>query len=119
MPIKLFILNNNGYSSIKQTQNNFFEGRQTASGKESGVSFPDFIKVAQAFDLPAVRISNQDNLKDAIDSDNNDTTDGFYFTNNTGIGEDPSISPLITVPVAAPLTLRYGIVSHEIPFSDR
>jgi len=67
LPIKLFILNNDGYISIKQTQNNFFEGRQTASGKESGVSFPDFIKVAQAFDLPAVRISNQDNLKDAIE----------------------------------------------------
>ena len=66
LPIKLFILNNDGYISIKQTQNNFFNGRQTASGKESGVSFPDFIKVAQAFDLPAVRITNQDNLKDEI-----------------------------------------------------
>ena len=67
LPIKLFILNNNGYSSIKQTQNNFFNGHMIASDKNSGVSFPDFIKVAEAFDLPAVRISNQDNLKDDIE----------------------------------------------------
>ena len=66
LPIKLFILNNDGYISIKQTQNNFFNGRQIASGKESGVSFPDFIKVAQAFDLSALRITNQDNLKEEI-----------------------------------------------------
>ena len=66
LPIKLFILNNDGYISIKQTQNNFFNRRQIASGKESGVSFPDFIKVAQAFDIPAVRITNQDNLKEEI-----------------------------------------------------
>ena len=67
LPIKLFILNNNGYISIKQTQNNFFNGLMVASDKGSGVSFPDFIKVAQAFDLPAIRISNQDNLKDEIE----------------------------------------------------
>jgi len=66
LPIKLFILNNDGYISIKQTQNNFFEGRLTASDKESGVSFPDFLKVAQAFDLPAVKITNQDNLEEQI-----------------------------------------------------
>lgn len=66
LPIKLFILNNNGYISIKQTQNNFFNGRMVASGIDSGVSFPDFIKVAEAFGLPAVRIFNQDSLKEEI-----------------------------------------------------
>jgi len=66
LPIKLFILNNNGYISIKQTQNNFFNGNMVASGADSGVSFPDFIKVAEAFDLPAVRIFNQDNLEEQI-----------------------------------------------------
>ena len=66
LPIKLFILNNNGYISIKQTQNNFFSGNIVASDKSSGVSFPDFIRVAEAFNLPAMRISNQDNLEDDI-----------------------------------------------------
>lgn len=66
LPIKLFILNNDGYISIKQTQNNFFNGNLIASGKDSGVSFPDFIKVAESFGLPAVKIVNQDNLKENI-----------------------------------------------------
>jgi len=66
LPIKLFILNNSGYSSIKQTQKNFFEGRLTASNAESGVSFPDFIKVAEAFGIFATKISNQNNLEEDI-----------------------------------------------------
>ena len=67
LPIKLFILNNNGYISIKQTQNNFFNGRMVASGKESGVSFPDFIKIAEAFSLPTAKISGQNNLIEEIE----------------------------------------------------
>ena len=66
LPIKLFVFNNDGYISIKQTQNNFFEGKQVASGRDTGVSFPDFIKVAQAFDLPTVKIINHDNLAEQI-----------------------------------------------------
>lgn len=66
LPIKVFILNNDGYISIKQTQNNFFNGNMVASGRESGVSFPDFMKVAEAFGLRAVKIVNQDNLKEDI-----------------------------------------------------
>ena len=67
LPIKLFILNNNGYISIKQTQNNFFNGRMVASGKESGVSFPDFIKIAEAFSLPTAKINGQNNLIEEIE----------------------------------------------------
>ncbi len=66
LPIKIFILNNNGYISIKQTQNNFFNGNLVASDKNSGVSFPDFIKVAEAFNIPAVKILNQANLEEDI-----------------------------------------------------
>jgi acetolactate synthase-1/2/3 large subunit len=35
LPIKLFVLNNDGYISIQQTQNNFFEGRKTACTRDS------------------------------------------------------------------------------------
>ena len=52
-------MNNNGYISIQQTQKNFFEGRMTACTRTSGVTLPDFIKVAKSFDLPAVRIENK------------------------------------------------------------
>lgn len=52
----LFVLDNNGYLSIKQTQSNFF-GRSTGSSPQSGVSFPDFCAVARGFGLEAVTLS--------------------------------------------------------------
>ncbi|MDI6731713.1 MAG: thiamine pyrophosphate-binding protein [Candidatus Margulisbacteria bacterium] len=51
LPIKLFVLNNQGYISIRQTQDAFFGGRHVASSAESGVSFPDIVKVAAAYGL--------------------------------------------------------------------
>lgn len=66
LPLKIFIINNNGYISIRQTQNNFFDGRLTACSTSSGVELPDFIKVAQAFGLNAVRIESPDNLPEQI-----------------------------------------------------
>ena len=65
LPIKLFYLNNDGYISMKQTQDNFF-GRRVGADKESGVSFPDINKIADANNLPFKRISNDLNLKKEI-----------------------------------------------------
>jgi len=66
LPIKLFVLNNDGYISIRNTQGGFFKGHYVGSTKESGVSCPDTIKIAQAYGLPTYRIENQNNLADDI-----------------------------------------------------
>lgn len=58
LPLKLFVINNNGYSSIRQTQRNFFNGHMTGSGTDSGVNVPDFVKIGQAFGLETRRISD-------------------------------------------------------------
>lgn len=50
LPIKIFIHNNEGYEAIYNTNNNYF-GRLTGCTKESGISFPDFSKLAQAFGI--------------------------------------------------------------------
>jgi len=61
LPIKLILLNNDGYTSIKISQKTFFNGRFVASEKNSGVSFPNFEKVIKAYDLPYYSIeTNQD-----------------------------------------------------------
>jgi acetolactate synthase-1/2/3 large subunit len=52
LPIKLIILNNNGYLSIKISQKTFFNGRYVASEESSGVSFPNYKKLVAAYDLP-------------------------------------------------------------------
>jgi acetolactate synthase-1/2/3 large subunit len=59
LPIKLFVLNNQGYLSIKTSQDNFF-GRRTGAGPESGVSFPDFVKLGEAYGIPSRRLDGPD-----------------------------------------------------------
>jgi acetolactate synthase I/II/III large subunit len=56
--IKLFILDNGGYLSIKQTQENFF-GRKHGSEVNSGLTFPDFTRVCEAFGLLAITLDPQ------------------------------------------------------------
>jgi len=56
-PIKIFVFNNGGYLSIRQTQTNFF-GLLVGESPASGVSFPDMVKVACAYGLLAARISS-------------------------------------------------------------
>lgn len=63
--IFIFLINNQGYLSIKQTQKNFF-GRENGSSPNSGLSFPDFKKVANSFGLKSINLKStywQSNLK--------------------------------------------------------
>ena len=53
--IKLFVLNNGGYLSIRSTQNNFFK-LLVGEGPDSGVSFPDYVALARAYGLPAAAL---------------------------------------------------------------
>lgn len=66
LPIKIFVLNNAGYSSIRQTQRNFFGEKLVACSGNSGVSVPSFAKLAAAFELPSVKIENNENLENEI-----------------------------------------------------
>jgi acetolactate synthase-1/2/3 large subunit len=68
MPIKIFILNNNGYLSIAQTHRNFFNGNEVGASAASGVGFPDFSKVSDAFGIPYHRCDNHRTMKEVIAS---------------------------------------------------
>jgi acetolactate synthase-1/2/3 large subunit len=56
LPIKLFIFNNDGYLMIKHTQKAILKGRYSGTNRKSGVSCPDFGKLATAFGLPVWKI---------------------------------------------------------------
>jgi acetolactate synthase-1/2/3 large subunit len=60
LPIKIFILNNDGYLSMRLTQGGFFKGNFIGESPRSGVSFPDFAKVAAAYGLQSARIDRAD-----------------------------------------------------------
>jgi len=63
---KLFISNNDGYQSMRNTQRRFFDGRLIGADKLSGVGNPDFKKLAEAFGLKYMLIETNDQLQDAI-----------------------------------------------------
>ena len=56
LPIKLFIFNNDGYLMIKHTQNAMFKTGYVGTNRASGVSCPDFSKLAEAFGMVAFQI---------------------------------------------------------------
>lgn len=66
LPIKIFVLNNGGYISIRNTQNGFFKGHKVGADESSGVSFPDTIKIGQAYGFKTFKIENQLNLIDKL-----------------------------------------------------
>jgi acetolactate synthase-1/2/3 large subunit len=62
LPVKIFVLNNGGYLSIRQTQTGFFQGRLIGTGATSGVSFPDMVKLGNAYGIPSFPITCLDDL---------------------------------------------------------
>jgi acetolactate synthase-1/2/3 large subunit len=67
LPIKFFILNNDGYGSIKTTQKNHFDGKLVASDPSSGLTLPDISKISNAFNIPHVKILDNDMLCSLLD----------------------------------------------------
>ena len=66
LPIKLFIYENEGYLSIKITQDNYMNGRRVASDPTSGVGYPDFLKVARAYGFRTVKMNTNRDIDTGI-----------------------------------------------------
>jgi acetolactate synthase I/II/III large subunit len=66
LPVKLFVWNNNGYLSIRTTQDKFFDGRRIGTDPTSGLSFPKVEKIAYAYEIPYVKITNVAELREKI-----------------------------------------------------
>lgn len=73
LPIKVFILNNNGYLLIRHTQKNFMEERYVGESPETGVWCPDSLEIAKAYGIKGIRISNVEEMdakiQEALDYD--------------------------------------------------
>ncbi|MGA1982904.1 MAG: thiamine pyrophosphate-binding protein [Acidobacteriaceae bacterium] len=63
LPVKIFVLNNGGYLSIRQTQNGFFNGRLIGTGATSGITFPDMLKVGAAYGIPSFPVDKIGDLE--------------------------------------------------------
>lgn len=67
LPIKIFVINNNGYGMIKQTINTWMKGKYVGCDLNSGLSMPDFKKVSIAYGIKATEINNHNDLSEKID----------------------------------------------------
>lgn len=68
LPIKIFVLNNRGYHSIRQTQQNYFPDNVVGCGTESGLGFPEVEKIAAVYGFPFHRASKHSDMGAAIDA---------------------------------------------------
>lgn len=66
IPAKIFLYNNSGYHSIRQSQEAHFAGFSVGCGPDSGVTFPDFARLAAAFGLAYFSTTDHNTMAGAI-----------------------------------------------------
>ena len=64
--VKIFVINNRGYSLIKQTQETWLNSRYAAVDKNSGLSLPDNCKIANSYGIKSIIINNHNELKQKL-----------------------------------------------------
>ena len=94
LPVKIFLINNQGYHSIRITQNNLFKDHSKVGiGEESGdLSFPDYKKIAEAFNIPYFSISRNGESDSVIEQVLSHSGCAFceVFTDTTQVWEPKS-----------------------------
>ena len=66
LPLKLFVLNNNGYASIRASQQAYFGSAQIGADAATGITVPDMTKIANSYGIPAVVIHDQTHLREEV-----------------------------------------------------
>jgi acetolactate synthase-1/2/3 large subunit len=66
LPIKFFVLNNDGYGSIRAMQKTHFGGRLVAADSHSKLTLPDVKKVAAAYGIPSDRLADNADIRETI-----------------------------------------------------
>lgn len=66
LPIKIFIFDNGGYTSIRQTQGNLFSKEFIGCDASSGVGFPDFAALCKSIGFKVTVVANHDELEEAV-----------------------------------------------------
>lgn len=64
--LKIFIFDNDGYSSIQHAQDNYLEGRHHATDRQHGLPLPNSSKIAAAYGLPVIEVYKNDELQEKI-----------------------------------------------------
>ena len=68
LPVKIFVVDNSGYSMIYQSQNGNFKGHLTGCNEENGLTLPDMARIAEAFGIHSEHIETTAELKEKVRS---------------------------------------------------
>ena len=63
LPIKIFLMNNQGYASIRNTQKSFFKENYVGTGTEDNINYPNFKQLSESFNIKYFKIKNIHDLK--------------------------------------------------------
>ena len=66
-PVKIFVINNNGYGLIKQTQDTWLDSRRVGVDESSGLAMPDLQKIAKAYKIETIEINNHNELDEKVE----------------------------------------------------
>jgi acetolactate synthase-1/2/3 large subunit len=66
LPIKFFVMNNDGYASIRASQRAYFGEAKLGCDGRSGLTIPSLTEVGRAFGLSSSEIENQANLREDV-----------------------------------------------------
>lgn len=114
--MKIIILNNNGYHSIRQTQTNLFNPPMVGVCDGNGVSFPSFEKIAYAFDIPYVKIESESEIADMTDKVFN--TEGPVLC-EVFVDEKQNFAPKLSSKVLPDGRIVSPEIDDMFPFLDR
>ena len=67
LPVKIFVINNDGYGLIKQTQDTWLNSHRVGVDKSSGLSLPKMKDIGKAYNIQTCEINNHNELKEKID----------------------------------------------------
>jgi acetolactate synthase-1/2/3 large subunit len=122
LPIKIILLNNNGYGMIKQFQEQYLNCRFQSSGR--GYSNPDFQAVVTAYKIPSMKVSSTDEVLPSLHQFLSDMHPGFLEVN---IDSKARVSPKLSVnrpvedqePLLDREELRSNMIIDMLPEPDK
>ncbi len=116
MNLKIIYLNNNGYHSIRQTQNNLFKGELVGVCDGNGLSFPDAEKLSYAYGIPFTRIDNISQINETFKWILN--TDGPIFC-EVVLDSKQNFEPKLSSKVLPDGTIVSPSIDDMFPFLSR
>jgi len=116
LPIKYFVLCNQGYGSIRATQRNYFNGHYVASDPSSGLTLPSVKKIARAYGIQSLTIYDHVDIKSQIRKVLNS---GGPFVVEVKVSPDHVASPRLSSIRRADGTMVSMPLEDLWPFLDR